>query len=194
MFSYEAIPTTEDIVINPTKIITQTNLNARGFQTAAEAVIAKLVYPITTQEELSKISGALKSKVEAVIRGVENILKGLPFTAFISGYHLGGLTISSSTRQDRSYIVDSVECQCEGFENHHICYHHSLRPVFQTYVLLLRAHEEFQQAHARVGIELRIVPDVNIMLFGGGTSRSMEQLYDEIMNSPPMSKEDERGS
>ncbi len=188
MYRYNARSAQEDFTVETTKIVTHRNLNLIGLKTAAEAVIGKIIYPIKSQEEFDKITGKTKQAVDAVIRGLENIFSGLPFSVFADEHGLTGLVVQSASREHQ-YIVTTDDCQCEGHKNHGVCYHRALHPVFTTYIGLLRIHERFQRDHQALGIELTIQPDIPISLFGG--AKSLDDIYESLMKQPP--QEGERG-
>lgn len=161
MFTYIANVASKDIAIpQPTKIVTQNNLSRTGFKMVADTALNRLVLPLNIENltlgEVKRLNPEVGRRFDITMKGIKLILQGLEFTAYGDrDGNLGVFTIASVSRPGRIYSPSDFDCQCEGFENHGVCYHSLLRPLFQNYFTILRAHEQFVQAHARIGLELR---------------------------------------
>lgn len=165
MFNFIPKLATGDIKLTPANRITQANLNQEMLVFAGDAAAAQIVrrFDPTLKTAFKNLPTTMQSEVNALTKGVRDILSGIPFTANIQnsydeGRILTTFSIQSSSRPDVIYQPTAYECQCEGHEHHGVCKHRLVRKVFDIYVTLIQASETLQANFAAIGVELILPP------------------------------------
>lgn len=188
MFNMIAEIATDDIKIKPIKTISQSNLNKDLFVLSADSAISSIVRLVSPKLDikLKDLPKDVASQASAMSRGAKDIFGGLPFTATIQDnpYGLSGIksfAVRSSSRPEILYTPTDHGCDCEGSENHGVCKHRLLRPVFVNYIRFLRAHEALIAAYARAGIRLMELPPPTVRNREELSVKDLEEMMNEIM-------------
>ena len=149
-------------------VVNQGNLNVRLFQSAANAVLNKLLAPFHMAKEPEKLSDfpeAIRSRVGAIFRSFDAVIQGnTPFTAYVDVYEgkpedsivITEFAMASSDRDTIYQGITFSDCKCLGHEHHNLCYHRWTWEIIRHYAILLKAHEYLVNTYNSLGMEFHI--------------------------------------
>jgi hypothetical protein len=162
MFNFISKLATSEQKIQSIKRVTQENIDIPAFVLAADAAAGQIVrkFDSTLRVKVEDMPKSIQSEINALKKGVQDILNGVPFTANIEYARVDGsavissFALHSSTRKDIIYTPTTFECQCEGHEHHGVCKHRLVLSIFAVYANLLHIEEKLVRSYAKLGIEL----------------------------------------
>lgn len=165
MFNLTARLATSDIEIKNEKRITQANLDREMLVFAGDVAAAQLArtFDPTLQTPFKEFPKSLQSELTALTNGVNDILRGVPFTVniennpYADGRTISSFAMRSTSRAEIIYQPTIYDCQCEGHLHHGVCKHRFTRTAFVVYVAILHGQEYLQALYARLGVELKPV-------------------------------------
>ena len=150
----------------PYTVITQGNLDRRLFQTAANAVIGRLLaaHPDAPRNPrtYNDFPYEVRGKIKALMKAFDRVLiSGQPFTAYIHTSPDGVKTVSELAMVSSDGFtfysgINAIACKCKGSTHHNVCYHRWTWLILNDYVILLKAHEDIANTYKALGMSFEI--------------------------------------